>query len=46
MFEVGIREDDDIIEAPDPRLVLKLHRRRLENTLNLQFYYLGLMSGM
>ena len=26
MFEVGIREDDDIIEAPDPRLVLKLHR--------------------
>ena len=28
MFEVGIREDDDIIEAPDPLLVLKLHRRR------------------
>ena len=25
MFDDGIREDDDIIEAPDPLLVLNLH---------------------
>ena len=45
IFDVGIKDDVDITDDPDPRLVLIKNSDKI-NWMNSENIYLGLISGI